>query len=177
MSEYVVLVDEEDRVLGTEEKLKAHECGLLHRAFSVFVYRKKRNTIEFLLQQRHPEKYHCGGLWTNTCCSHPRVEETALEGAKRRLKEEMSLDVPLRNVGTFIYKAVFENGLTEHELDHVFIGEWQENNLILVDENEVQDYRWMERDKLLDELKEFPERYTPWFGPALQIALNELKLS
>src|SRR5262245_48260979 len=109
IQESVILVDEQDQILGTEEKIRAHELGLLHRAFSVFVYRKTKNDVELLLQQRHFEKYHCGGLWTNTCCSHPRLSETIVEAAERRLKEEMSLTLPLTPIGNFIYRAAFSN--------------------------------------------------------------------
>src|SRR5688500_14875256 len=114
MEEHVILVDKQDTMLGVEEKIKAHQLALLHRAFSVFVYRKQAGSIEFLLQQRHKNKYHSGGLWTNTCCSHPRVGESIVFAGERRLKEEMSVQVPLIPVGSFQYFTKFENGLTEH---------------------------------------------------------------
>ena len=107
LEDHVVLVDENDQVLGIEEKIKAHELALLHRAFSVFIYRKQKDSIEFLLQQRHQNKYHCGGLWTNACCSHPRLNEDVLLAGQRRLNEEMSINIPLNFVDTFIYKAKF----------------------------------------------------------------------
>jgi len=183
LTEHVVLVDEQDQVLGTEEKMKAHELALLHRAFSVFVYRKTKDKIsgeeliEFLLQQRHVEKYHCGGLWTNTCCSHPRLNETVREGAERRLKEEMSLVLSLTAVGAFQYKASFENGLTEHEFDHVFIGEYDGVQVIILDPQEVQDYRWISVNELIQELSLHSEQYTPWFKPAFHLVLEGLCLN
>src|SRR4030042_2763439 len=117
--EKIILVDENDREIGTEEKLKTHEQGKLHRAFSIFVFNSKG---ELLLQRRAKGKYHSGGLWTNTCCSHPREGEKLEEAVHRRLKQEMGLDCPLKEAFSFIYKVRFENGLFEHELDHVFIG-------------------------------------------------------
>ena len=173
----MVLVDEQDQVLGVEEKLKAHQLGLLHRAFSVFIYRKcleDKETVEFLLQQRHVDKYHCGGLWTNTCCSHPRLNEDIVLAGQRRLKEEMSIDLPLRKVGSFKYKAIFENGLTEHEFDHVLVGEYDGLQPIVLDPNEAQDYRWISKERLLRELDLYAEHYTPWLKQALNLVLEDL---
>lgn len=181
--EKVILVDEQDQQIGIEEKMRAHELGLLHRAFSVFVYRRchdsqedDKQTLEFLLQKRHTTKYHCGGLWTNTCCSHPREHESVLEAAKRRLKEEMSLDINLRQVGSFIYKASFSNGLTEHEFDHVLIGEYEANNTIVIHPEEVEEYRWIGLEALQKALSDTPLLYTPWIQPALKIALEGITL-
>lgn len=175
-AEKVVLVDENDIVLGTEDKIKAHELALLHRAFSVFIYRRKEGAIEILLQQRHKNKYHCGGLWTNTCCSHPRLGEDVLDAANRRLKEEMAMELPLRKIGSFCYKAVFPNGLTEHEFDHVFIGEYKTNEIksIEFNKNEVQACRWIKVEELMEELSQFPLKYTPWLKPALAFVLEDL---
>src|SRR5688572_11010720 len=117
--EEVVLVDASDKVVGTMEKMEVHEKGLLHRAFSVFVFNSKR---ELLMQQRALQKYHSAGLWTNTCCSHPRPGEETISAAKRRLKEEMGLEIELESQFSFIYKTTFGNGLTEHEYDHVYFG-------------------------------------------------------
>ena len=117
--ELVVLVDHEDRQLGTMEKIEAHSKALLHRAFSIFIINKNR---ELLLQRRALNKYHSPGLWSNTCCSHQRDGESTLDAGSRRLMEEMGMKVPLNELFTFIYKASFDNGLTEHELDHVLIG-------------------------------------------------------
>jgi len=168
--EYVVLVDERDSQIGLEEKLKAHELGLLHRAFSVFLFRKKDNKIELLLQQRAKHKYHCGGLWANTCCSHPRDGEPVIKAGKRRLQEEMGIkDVSLEPVGKFAYKAVFENGLTEHEIDHVLIGHFDSDDINFNPE-EVQAVRWVTLDQLEKELIEKPEIFVPWLAKALRKA-------
>ena len=114
MNEVVTLVDENDLALGPCEKITAHERALLHRAFSVFVLKKQNEKIEILLQQRHIQKYHCGGLWTNTCCGHPRPSEAVKDAAERRLTEEMGIKIPLLSCGSFRYTAVFNNGLTEN---------------------------------------------------------------
>lgn len=174
--EMVVLVNEQDIPLGVAEKLKAHKLGLLHRAFSVFVYRKQGKDIEILLQQREKDKYHCGGLWTNTCCSHPREAEDIIEAGQRRLKEEMSLDIPLSNIGSFLYKAEFENGLIEHEFDHILVGEYPSTNDVLIYYNpmEVQNTQWMTLEVLKRSLSLHPERYTPWFLPALNLVQEAL---
>jgi len=119
--ELVVLVDENDNEIGVEEKINAHRKGLLHRAFSIFVFNSKN---ELLLQKRAADKYHSGGLWSNTCCSHPRPGENLKDAAHRRLQEEMGFDCSLREVFSFLYKKSFDNGLTEHELDHVFFGKF-----------------------------------------------------
>lgn len=178
--EEVVLVNQKDEVLGTEEKIKAHQLGLLHRAFSVFIYRKQGEEIEFLLQKRHIDKYHCGGLWTNTCCSHPRLNEPVVLAAERRLKEEMSLSIPLRVVGSFVYRAAFENGLIEHEFDHVLLGEFKEDSQhtvsIKVDPQEVEEYRWVSVSILEEELSNHPDLYTPWIKPAFALAMEGLLL-
>jgi isopentenyl-diphosphate delta-isomerase type 1 len=174
--EYVILVDEQDQALGQAEKMLAHQEAWCHRAFSVFVFRKVSNKqgdlkIEFLLQQRHASKYHCGGLWTNTCCSHPRPSEDIIQAGQRRLKEEMGLDLPLIAVGAFHYVAAFENGLTENEYDHVLLGEWA-GTKFQVDSLEIQDYRWMSIEAIEAQLKVQGEAYTPWFKPALQLAIK-----
>lgn len=174
VEEYVILVNEQDEMIGLEEKMRAHELGLLHRAFSICVYRRTETGTEILLQQRAHEKYHCGGLWTNTCCSHPRENETVMEAANRRLYEEMSFNVPLTEIGTFLYKAAFDNGLTEHELDHVLIGEYANFHPIFFNKEEVASYQWIEINELLNELKTTPEKFTPWFKPALDLALARL---
>ncbi len=176
--ERVVLVDAEDQEIGTEEKMLAHELGLLHRAFSVFIYRYRDQdqALEFLLQKRQITKYHCGGLWTNTCCSHPRQQEPILDAGQRRLKEEMSLDIPLKSAGSFIYQASFNNGLTEHEFDHVLIGEYNGIDPIQIDPLEVDEYRWISLEMLQRDLSESPLLYTPWIKPALHIALEALSL-
>lgn len=172
--EHVVLVNEQDEELGVEEKLAAHKLGLLHRAFSVFVYRNTEGGIEFLLQQRHQNKYHCGGLWTNTCCSHPRQGEAVILAGQRRLKEEMSIDLILKNVGSFRYHAAFDNGLTEYELDHVLIGEYDPSQPVILNPSEAQAYRWVSCEQLLEELSLYTKNYTPWLKPALNLVLEGL---
>lgn len=157
--EKVVLVDTDDRPLGTMEKMEAHQKAVLHRAFSIFVLNAKQ---ELLLQQRAWTKYHSPGLWTNTCCSHQREDETNLEAGNRRLMEEMGMTVALEELFTFIYKAPFDNGLTEHELDHVMLGHSDEQPQI--NPEEVADYQWKSIDAIKTDLKKNPDRYTVWFA-------------
>lgn len=156
--EKVILVDENDRKIGLMEKMEAHEKALLHRAFSVFVFNDQG---ELLLQRRAAKKYHSPGLWTNTCCSHQRDGETNIEAGKRRLQEEMGFSCELEEVFSFIYKAPFDNGLTEHELDHVMIGHY--NTDPMLNENEADGFRWMKLDAVKADMKEHPEKYTAWF--------------
>ena len=162
--ELVVLVDEDDNERGTMEKQAAHlEGGSLHRAFSVFVLDE---SDRLMLQKRASGKYHFGGLWTNTCCSHPRPGETPLDGARRRLNEEMGLDLTLERRGAFVYKAHdIASGLTEHELDHVFVGRTSREPTL--NTNEAADWRWITMNDLAEELAVTPERFTPWFPLAL----------
>ncbi len=154
----VILVDENDQPIGTMEKIEAHEKALLHRAFSVFIINQKG---EIMLQQRAWHKYHSPLLWTNTCCSHQRVGETNLEAGKRRLKEEMGFEVSLKELFHFIYKAPFDNGLTEHELDHVMIGYYNEEPNI--NPEEVESWKWMGIKDIRKDMTENPEIYTVWF--------------
>jgi isopentenyl-diphosphate delta-isomerase len=156
--EYVILVDENDQEIGTMEKQEAHEKGLLHRAFSVFIFNKKK---ELLLQQRALTKYHSAGLWTNTCCSHPRIGETIEQAAHRRLMEEMGFDCELSTKTSFIYKAAFENGLTEHEFDHVLVGNF--NGEINFNPTEVKNFKWIALDELSIDLFQNKQNYTAWF--------------
>ena len=156
--EEVILVDTNDSVLGTMPKMEAHEKAILHRAFSVFVLNKNG---ELLLQQRAWEKYHSPGLWTNTCCSHQRLGESSLQAGHRRLWEEMGMETPLETLFTFIYKAPFDNGLTEHELDHVLLGYADQDPDI--NPAEVAAFRWMDLSQVAYELKHQPEQYTAWF--------------
>ena len=157
--EKVVLVDIQDQQIGSMGKMEAHEKAKLHRAFSVFVLNSKN---ELLLQQRAREKYHSPGLWTNTCCSHQRVGETNREAGARRMMEEMGMTVPLEELFTFIYKATFDNGLTEHELDHVMVGYTDDDPVI--NPEEVADFKWMEMEALQKDLTENPDHYTVWFA-------------
>lgn len=158
LEEHVILVDTDDNPIGNMPKLEAHEKGVLHRAFSIFIVNDKR---ELLLQQRALSKYHSPGLWTNTCCSHQREGETTLAAAKRRLKEEMGMEAPLEALFSFIYKAPFDNGLTEHELDHVLLGQSESNPVI--NPEEVHDWKWVTLDSLMHDITRQPELYTAWF--------------
>lgn len=171
--EHVVLVDRADKPIGLCEKLEAHQRGLLHRAFSVFIFRSTEQGRELLLQQRALDKYHCAGLWTNTCCSHPRDQEPVLDAAKRRLQEEMGFCVALKPVGSFIYRAELASGLIEHELDHVFVGEFSKDSSIVINPDEVNEARWVLVSDLQISLKKNPQDYTPWFEDALGLALNK----
>ena len=158
MEEFVVLVDQDDQKLGLMEKQQAHVAGLLHRAFSVFVFNSKG---ELMIQQRAASKYHSPTLWTNTCCSHPRDNETYEQAAHRRLEEEMGFDCELDYKFNFIYKAHLENDLIEHELDHVFIGTFDDEPKLNPDE--VMAYRWVELDDLKKDMEKNPQNYTAWF--------------
>ena len=158
MEEQVVLVDEKDNPIGLMEKMEAHEKALLHRAFSVFIFNKKG---ELMLQQRAASKYHSPLLWTNTCCSHQRDGETNLEAGKRRLQEEMGFVTEIKEVFSFIYKAPFDNGLTEHELDHVMVGSFEDAPNI--NKEEVESYKWMTLEDVKSDIENNPEIYTAWF--------------
>lgn len=163
--EMVILVDQFDNVLGTMEKMEAHQKGLLHRAFSVFVFNQKG---ELLLQQRALSKYHSAGLWTNTCCSHPRPGEDTIRAAERRLQEEMGLTIALQYKACFTYKAAFSNNLTEHEFDHVFIGKTELNPSI--NSEEVESYKWSMPEEIKKQMLINPDQYTSWF----KIAMDKL---
>lgn len=162
--EYVILVNEKDEPLGYMEKIEAHQKAVLHRAFSIFIFNDRN---ELLLQQRAANKYHSPLLWTNTCCSHQRKGETNLEAGRRRLEEEMGFTCPLQEVFSFIYKAPFDNGLTEHELDHVMIGTYNEPPII--NTTEVAAYQWMTLEDVKSNINLHPEIYTEWF----KIIFNE----
>ena len=170
MEEHVILVDRMGREIGTEEKLKAHREGKLHRAFSIFVFNRLG---ELLLQKRSKTKYHSGGLWSNTCCSHPRLGESHCCAARRRLNEEMGFDCELTELFTFMYHAELENNLFEHELDHVFIGCYDGEPVPNPDE--VDDWKWMDIAALRWEVEETPERYTYWFKLILDRVLKQYK--
>jgi len=156
--EEVILVDTNDRPLGTMPKMEAHQKAVLHRAFSVFILNSKG---QMLLQQRAWEKYHSPGLWTNTCCSHQRMGESSLEAGHRRLQEEMGMTTELEELFSFIYKAPFDNGLTEHELDHVLLG--YSDREPQINPQEVAAYRWNSLNSVAADIEEQPEHYTEWF--------------
>ncbi|MGS2727166.1 isopentenyl-diphosphate Delta-isomerase [Psychroserpens sp. BH13MA-6] len=156
--ERVILVNEHDEPIGTMPKMEAHEKALLHRAFSVFVFNNKN---ELMLQQRAKHKYHSPLLWTNTCCSHQRVGESNIEAGKRRLMEEMGFVTELKETTSFIYKAPFDNGLTEHEFDHIMVGQF--NEAPHINPNEVEAWKWMSLEAVKSDMEQHPEIYTAWF--------------
>ncbi|WP_139959136.1 isopentenyl-diphosphate Delta-isomerase [Flavicella sediminum] len=158
IEEQVILVNEQDQKIGLMAKMEAHEKALLHRAFSVFVMNDKG---EMMLQQRAAEKYHSPLLWANTCCSHQRDGESNLDAGKRRLQEEMGFVTELKEVFSFIYKAPFDNGLTEHELDHVMVGTY--NDFPKINKEEVESYKWMTPEAVKQDMEVQPEIYTAWF--------------
>ncbi len=158
MQEKVILVNELDEEVGTMEKMEAHYKAVLHRAFSVFIFNSRG---EMLLQQRALSKYHSGGLWTNACCSHPRPGEQTLVAANRRLNEELGISTSLSKVFDFTYTTPFENGLTEHEFDHVFVGNYEGN--ILPNSAEVKDYCYKSMEEIATTINSHPHKYTSWF--------------
>ncbi len=156
--EFVILVNEQDEQIGLMPKLEAHKKGVLHRAFSVFIF---NDEDELMMQQRTLSKYHSPGLWTNTCCSHQRDRESSIEAGTRRLKEEMGFTTALSETTSFIYKAPFDNGLTEHELDHILVGKY--NSEPVINEDEVCSWKWMPLEAVKEDIKTQPEIYTEWF--------------
>jgi isopentenyl-diphosphate delta-isomerase len=158
MEENVILVDVLDNQLGLMPKMEAHEKAVLHRAFSVFIFNDKG---ELMLQQRAAHKYHSPLLWTNTCCSHQRDGESNIEAGKRRLIEEMGFKTNLKEIFSFVYKAPFDNGLTEHELDHVMIGNF--NGVPKINPDEVASFKWMTLEAVKKDIKLQPNIYTAWF--------------
>lgn len=168
--EKVILVDKNDNQVGLMPKLEAHEKGVLHRAFSIFIFNSK---YELLLQKRASSKYHSGGLWTNTCCSHPREGEDILDAANRRLDEEMGIKTSLRKVYDFIYKAELDNQLTEHEFDHVFYGVF--DNDPTLNKDEAEDFKWVDMETLNNDIIKNEDNYTVWFKIAFEYFYNYLK--
>lgn len=166
MAEQVVVVSENDEILGLMEKMEAHENGILHRAFSVFLFNDKG---EMLLQKRASGKYHSPNQWTNAVCSHPKIDETYLDGAQRRLKEELGITTDLTEKFSFIYKADVGQNLWEHELDHVFTGNYEGN--FALNEEEVSEIRYISMQQLDEEMNANPEKFTEWF----KIILKEYK--
>ncbi len=158
LEENVILVTEKDEPIGLMPKLEAHEKAALHRAFSVFVLNNKN---EIMLQQRAHHKYHSPLLWTNTCCSHQREGETNIQAGSRRLFEEMGFKTELKELFHFIYKAPFDNGLTEHELDHVMIGYY--NEAPSINSEEVEAWKWMPIGEVKEDILSNSDQYTVWF--------------
>jgi len=171
MEENVIIVDKNDNQIGLMPKLDAHKKGILHRAFSVFVL---NNNNEIMLQKRAYNKYHSGGLWTNTCCSHQREGENSIEAGKRRLLEEMGFETELKIITSFIYKVEFENGLTEHELDYLLIGKFFKSPVI--NKQEVADWKWMKIELIADDIKLNPNNYTSWFKIIFDKFQNKIKI-
>ena len=171
MEENVILVDKNDNQIGLMSKLDAHKKGILHRAFSVFVL---NNNNEIMLQKRAYNKYHSGGLWTNTCCSHQREGENSIDAGKRRLLEEMGFETELKIITSFIYKVEFENGLTEHELDYLLIGRYLKSPVI--NKQEVADWKWMKVELIADDIKLNPNNYTSWFKIIFDKFQNKIKI-
>ena len=168
--EKVILVDKNDNQVGLMPKLEAHKKGVLHRAFSIFIFNSK---YELLLQKRASSKYHSGGLWTNTCCSHPREGEDTLDAANRRLDEEMGIKTSLRKVYNFIYKAELDNQLTEHEFDHVFYGVC--DNDPILNKDEAEDFKWVDMETLNNDIIKNEDNYIVWFKIAFEYFYNYLK--
>lgn len=163
----IPLVDDHDNIIGHAEKLDVHVKGLLHRAFSILVFNDKK---EILIHQRALCKYHSPGLWTNTCCGHPNEGESMESAVHRRLFEEMGFDCDLNYSFTFRYLAKFDNGLTENEIDHVYMGEYNED--FTVNPNEVADYKWLSKTEILNQIDENPENFTVWFKEIMKKDLN-----
>ncbi|MDD3072683.1 MAG: isopentenyl-diphosphate Delta-isomerase [Candidatus Pacebacteria bacterium] len=165
----IILVDEKDNQIGVGYKNKVHKEGKLHRAFSIFIFNSKG---ELLLQKRNKEKYHSGGLWTNTCCSHPLPNESVKEASKRRLKEEMGIICDLEEIHSFVYKKKFDNGLTEYEYDHVLIGKSDADPKI--NEKEAEDWKWVNVNSLKKDLENNPEKYTYWLRMSFYDILSKI---
>ncbi len=165
----VILVDETDQEIGQMDKLEAHQKGLLHRAFSIFIQNQKG---ELLLQQRAFSKYHSAGLWSNTCCSHPMPGESLALAAMRRLNEEMGFTCPVQLIFSFVYQCELENDLKEYEFDHVFKGIYTQDPII--NPNEVESFRWISIKELTKDLKTNPQKYTYWFKYCWPMYLKSL---
>lgn len=166
----VVLVDQKDNSLGKMDRLKAHEQGKLHRAFSIFIFNDNQ---ELLLQQRASNKYHGANLWTNTCCSHPQLHEDLKFSALERLNYEMGIECDIEWIYSFIYNEKVENNLTEHEFDHVFVGFYNQNPII--NALEVNDYKWMNTSEIVEDIKSNPFLYTVWFKEAFPEVIRNIK--
>lgn len=169
MSDMLICVDALDRQTGTADKERCHREGLLHRAFSVFLVDGTR----FLLQKRALHKYHSGGLWANACCSHPREKESLPDAVNRRLKEELGIACPCREIGSFVYRHTFSPTLYEYELDHVFLGSFR--GQVSPDPEEIMEVRWFEKEELISLLSEQPDLFASWFITAFPMVLKEME--
>lgn len=158
MKEYIIAVDKSDKEIGSIEKMEAHHKGILHRAFSILIFNSKN---QLLLQKRCEKKYHSPGLWTNTCCSHPRYGEKLQDAIYRRLQEEMGFSCDLTEIFNFEYKVELEHSLFENEFDHVFIGKYHGD--IIPNKDEVEDFKWVDMEELKSHMKDNPKLYTYWF--------------
>ena len=170
--EQVILVNEQDQEIGLMSKMEAHEKAVLHRAFSVFIFNSKN---ELMLQQRASHKYHSPDLWTNTCCSHQRHGESNIEAGKRRLFEEMGFVTELEEKTSFIYKAPFDNGLTEHELDHIMVGYFDDAPYL--NQEEVKDWKWMSLEAIKNDITINPCSYTAWFKIIFEKFYNYININ
>lgn len=170
----IVLVDPDDNAIGEIEKVRGHQFGMLHRAFSVFIFRVFKDKLQTLIQLRHKQKYHGGGLWSNTCCSHPHPGENLKAAAEKRLQEEIGIDAKLQEVGMFHYIAKMDNGMTENENDHVFIG-YLDSEEAHFNTDEVEKTAWVDVVPLFEAIDRNPHHYTPWLKEALTIAYDAVK--
>ena len=169
----VILVDKDDKIIGTEEKIKAHKNGgKLHRAFSIFIF---NNQNELLIQRRSFNKYHSGGLWSNSCCSHPSLGVKIIVSAEKRLKQELGFVCKLKRLFKFKYEVHFENGLTEKEIDYVFVGICNKNIDINPNPKEVNEWRWISYNKLKKNMEVNNEKYTHWFKLSLDKVIQVIK--
>ncbi len=167
--EEIVLVNLDDEQIGVEKKQIVHETAKLHRAFSILLF----NQDQILIQQRAKHKYHCGGLWANTCCSHPRMGESLQQATKRRLLQETGITCDIEEIGSFLYYAPFSNGLCEYEIDHVFVGEY--NGVFTINKEEVETLKFVDIEWLKKDMMEHPSQYAPWFFTAFYMALQKRK--
>ena len=165
----VVLVDRDDNVIGSMEKLEAHQKGLLHRAFSIFVFNSNN---ELLIHKRAMGKYHSEGLWTNTCCSHPMPGESIIDAAHRRLNQEMGFDCEMQSIFSFIYYVSLENELVEHELDHVLVGRFDGKPILNTEE--ASEFKWESLEKIINDIKSKPDEYTYWFKLIMENHIGQL---
>lgn len=170
MPEKIILIDEKDNVIGSEKKLAVHQNGLRHRAFSIYIFNRQG---QMLIQQRAFDKYHSGGLWSNSCCSHQRENEELENAIHRRLEEELGFDCKLEEAFAYSYRVEFENGLIENELDHVFFGEY--NGKVKPNRREVTDWKWIDLNHLEKKIRENPGQYSYWFKKSLKRVINKRK--